>query len=93
MTTKIQNGLNNRRRNLRLATQSQNMGNQKKRSGTTSKFKGVYWDKHAQKWRACVGVHGKTIHLKCLNDERKAARAYNIAAVKYFGDFAYQNKV
>lgn len=49
------NGLNNRKSNLRVATQRQNMGNQVRRHGLTSKYKGVSLYKQNGKWVA----HGR----------------------------------
>ena len=43
--------LDNRRSNLRIATRSQNNANKGKRKGTSSKFKGVSWDKKRNKWK------------------------------------------
>ena len=42
----------NRFDNLRLATDSQNIRNQKKRKTNTSGFKGVGWSKQNKKWRS-----------------------------------------
>ena len=44
-------GLNNRRSNLRLATESQNLANQRPQTGRSSRFKGVHWNKQRQRWR------------------------------------------
>ncbi len=48
------NTLDNRRSNLRICTQQQNLTNQKPRSNGTSKYKGVTWDKHRKKWYAQI---------------------------------------
>ena len=89
---KDRNGLNNQRSNLRPATTSQNHGNMPKFRGTyTSQFKGVYWHKKARKWRAQIGVNSKQIHLGWFTDEIEAAKAYDRAAVKYFGEYALLN--
>lgn len=45
------NTLDNRRSNLRICTTSQNSQNSKKRSGGSSRFKGVHWRDDAKKWR------------------------------------------
>lgn len=57
------NGLYNRRENLRLATHMQNLSNQRKRSFTTSRFKGVYYDRATGKWRGQVKHSGKAHSL------------------------------
>lgn len=50
---------------------------------------GVSWDKN--KWRACIQINGKQINLGRFSDKDEAARAYDIAAVKYHGDKAKLN--
>ena len=71
------NGLDNQRSNLRLATRSQNMRNSRKRKGTSSRYKGVYWQKDRSAWRAQAYLNGKLIYLGTFRDEDDAARAYN----------------
>jgi hypothetical protein len=91
---KDHNGLNNRRSNLRPATHSQNSNNQQKGRGeTSSSYKGVHWDKRDNKFRATIGVNGLKIGLGYFTNDQEAARAYNIAARKYFGEFALLNDV
>ena len=88
------NGLNNRRKNLRPSTRSQNMANTLKRTARryTSRFKGVNWKKRSQRWAAEITVNYKHIHLgNSFKNEIDAARAYDAAAVKYFGEFAHTN--
>ena len=87
------NGLNNRRLNIRPASDGQNCANRKKASSTTSSFKGVNWRKDAQKWRAEIRVNGVNFNLGCFINEEDAARAYNAAAVQRFGEFAKLNDV
>jgi len=57
-------GLNNRRSNLRLVTNSQNLQN---RHGlcrlNTSGYRNVYWDKSRQKWMVLLTIRRKSIHL------------------------------
>jgi hypothetical protein len=78
------------RRNLRLVTQSQNLGNQgKTRSNTTSVFKGVHWAGDRGKWRAILAHH----HLGSFGTEVEAALAYNAAASDKYGECALQNPV
>ena len=83
---------------LRLATNTQNSANSKKRKTTadklcSSKFKGVDWNKEKQRWRARVSYKGKNIHLGRFKTEKEAAIAYNRAAIEYFGEFAKINEV
>lgn len=84
-----QNGLDNRRQNLRPATRSQNAANKKKPKNNTSGFKGVSWHALAGKWRATIKVNQKWKHLGLFTNRRAAARAYAKAAERWFGEFAY----
>lgn len=88
------NPLDNRRSNLRPTDASGNAGNQRKsktRNGkpTTSIYKGV--SKHSNKWCGQISVNGKNIYLGCFFEEIQAAKAYDTAARKYFGEFANLN--
>ena len=84
------NGLDNRRANLRLATVAQNAWNSKKRR-SCSGYKGVCYDKAKRRWRAAIVHHGRRIHLGYFKDKIPAAKAYDDAAKKYFGQFARTN--
>lgn len=84
------NGLNNQRYNLRLATLTYNQGNKNKYYGT-SQFKGVSWYPAKEKWVAKIGTKTGQLHLGYYIDEEEAARAYDAAAIHYFGEFASTN--
>jgi hypothetical protein len=86
------NPLDNRRRNLRRATHSQNAANCKKwQRATSSKYKGVTRHKKRNRWVAQIGVNGRRLYLGSFADERAAAEAYDQAARKFFGGFARLN--
>ncbi len=85
------NGLNNRRSNLRPATAMQNGANRKKKKLTSSKYKGVSRNGTEKKWKAVVCVNRNYIQLGRFDSEKAAARAYDAAALKYFGEFANIN--
>lgn len=86
------NGLNNQRFNLRKCKHARNQQNrQKPARPTSSKYKGVSLRKDRGKWRAEIMVDGKQIVLGLHADEDAAARAYDTAARKYFGEFAHLN--
>jgi hypothetical protein len=75
--------------NLRLASQSQNCRNRKKRSDNSSSVPGVYWDKRLQKWKAQIVVNGKYIYLSLFTNLADAIAARRAAEEKYFGEFSY----
>lgn len=86
--------MDNRRENLRLATRRQNASNVRKTySKTSSIYKGVSWKKNARKWLAEISPNRQRINLGVFDKEKDAARAYNEAAVKYFGEFARLNVI
>jgi hypothetical protein len=82
------NGLDNRRNNLRFCTQSQNLMNTRRRSDNKSGVKGVCWDYSRKKWQVHIRVQGKSKSLGRFSDLNGAALAYKSAARKYFGTFA-----
>ncbi len=86
-------GLDNRRCNLRITTQSQNLMNARKRPGCSSKYKGVHWDKQTKKWHTTIKLTEKRLDLGRHENEDDAARAYNKAAVLYFGEYARLNVI
>lgn len=84
--------LDNRRENLRTATNSQNQYNKSKtKRKTSSIYKGVTYVKSIGKWRAQIMVNRKNIALGEYDDEIDSAKAYDKAARKYFGEFARLN--
>jgi AP2 domain/HNH endonuclease len=74
--------------NLRDATCQQNNANMSMPSHNTSGIKGVSWHKQIGKWRACISVNDKYVHLGLFERKEDAAEAYKAAAARYFGEFA-----
>lgn len=84
-------GLDNTRSNLRPATRSQNVANQELTSRNTSGIKGVCFAAWAGKWRALIRIDGQTRHIGYFSTAEEAAKAYDDAARKRFGEFACVN--
>ena len=85
------NGLNNTIDNIRPATVSQNAMNNKKRINTSSKFKGVSWDKRKKKWAVCLRVNKIQFRFGYYDCEVAAALQYDTHAVNIYKEFARLN--
>lgn len=83
------NSLDNRKENLRICTSQQNSMNRK---NTKSLAKGVRFRKDHKKFQARIVLNGKEKHLGYFNSCDEAAKAYNKAALEYFGSFAKLNE-
>ena len=84
------NGLDNRKENLRFATVAENSHRQAVIKGK-SKYRGVCWDKARDKWVSRIRFNHTRITLGHFTSEIDAAKAYDAAASKYFGEFAFRN--
>lgn len=90
---KDRNTLNNRKSNYRLCSHVENCRNKGVSEANSSGFKGVYWHKNKGKWQSQIKINQNGIYLGLFKDKIKAAKAYNKAAIKYFGEFACLNKI
>lgn len=89
---KNQNKLDNTRRNLRLATVSENHKNVPKLRGR-SIYKGVAYHKRFNKWQSYASLNGKKVFLGYYKYQYQAALAYNRYANKHYGKFKNLNKI
>ena len=87
------NRLNNQKSNLRFATSSQNKINRGPRKDNKSGYKGVSWHKQRNCWAVRLMINGKYQHLGLFQDKHKAAQVYNDNALKYYGSYAWLNKI
>lgn len=82
--------LNNRKSNLRICTSQQNCYNISARKGT-SNYRGIYFDKKANKWAASININRKNTYLGVFEDEKTAAKMYDVCANYLYGEFARLN--
>jgi hypothetical protein len=79
--------------NCRWVTRTQNQMNKGPLSNASSSYKGVVWDKRADKWLSKFKKNGKVYCLGTFTFEKDAALAYNKKALELNGEYAYLNKV
>lgn len=80
--------LDNRRKELRLATNSQNLMNTDKYLTNTSGYKGVSWSKSDKKWRASIGYNNKVYFIGNYGTPEEAHDAYCKRAEELHREFA-----
>lgn len=82
------NGLDNRRANLRIATQSQQQANRQHPIGVSG-YRGV--EPQAKKWVAKIRCNNVRIRIGIFATPEEAAKAYDKKAQELFGEFANLN--
>lgn len=87
------NPLNNQKRNLRVCDAKGNARNRGPSRNSKSGYKGVHWAKHCKRWIAQIEIDGKNRYLGAVKDKLGAVLLYDMAAAKYFGEFAYFNTI
>lgn len=85
------NPLNNQRHNLRVCNKNQNAQNSRPNKG--KEHKGVSFFSRDSVWVARITVDNKCLFLGRFNTKRQALMAYNDAAIKYHGEFAWLNPI
>lgn len=85
--------LDNRRGNLRPATQQQNCCNRRKTTNLSSRFKGVSYTpgNKTNPWQAYITCHHVKHHIGYFINEENAARAYDNEAIRLHAEFANLN--
>lgn len=87
-------GLDNRRSNIRVCTNSENQHNsnaRKRNKNNTSGFRGVSWNTTAKRWRAAIKKNLKDIFLGYFSTAEEAGHAYDKKAKELFGEVAVLN--
>jgi AP2 domain len=84
-------GLNNQRSNLRPATKALNNANRGLPRNSTSGFKGVHRLKVGARFQAYIRIGARRHHLGTFGSAEDAAKAYDWAARRLFGEYARLN--
>lgn len=82
------NVLDNRKSNIRICTQGENMRNQKLAKNNKSGIKGVFWMKEINKWVASITVKDKYITLGYFKNKQHACLARKWGEKLYHGEYA-----
>lgn len=78
------NTLDNRKENLRITNNADNLRNGQLRPNNTTGINGVYYDKTRKKYVARIRVNYKIIHLGRFNTLKEATQKRKEAEVKYW---------
>jgi hypothetical protein len=84
-------GLDNRRKNLRLCSRTENLRNKRRRYDSKSPYKGICYRVPNQSWQVRIRRDREEIHIGYFPDPISAAVAYDVAAILLFGEFACLN--
>lgn len=85
------NILDNRKENLRICLNKNNVKNSKRPITNTSGYKGVSWYKPSKKWRVSIYHNKKSYNLGYYENILEAALVYDRTAKKMFGKYARGN--
>lgn len=83
---------NNRRKNLRVRTQSENNMNKKVQSNNTTGFVGVTWHSKQKMWNVMIDYEDERIELGSFYYLRNAVRERVEAEKKYFGEHSFYTR-
>ena len=85
------NGLDNRKSNLRICTNQENIRNCITPKNNKSGYKGIYWAKDKNKWTVQITLNNKTKYIGRYEKLEDAIAARKEAAKKYYGEFANED--
>ena len=77
----------NRKCNLRICAQLDNVKNRKSNINNTSGCKGVSWNKCNKAWEVKISKDGKRYYLGMYKDKEEAIKVRKEAEKKYFGEY------
>lgn len=83
------NSLNNQKHNLRICSLKENRRNRSKNLNSKNRYKGAYFMNG--KWISKIRVDDKMLCMGPYLNEEDAAKSYDDAAKKYYGEFAKLN--
>lgn len=81
----------NRKSNLRIATNTENSINIGLKNNNSSGVTGVSWHKASQKWRVRINIGYQEIYLGVYDNFTEAVNVRKQAEEKYFGEWSYNN--
>mgnify|MGYP001594937357 CR=1 FL=1 len=81
------NGLDNRKSNLRICSHSQNLMNHKLNQNNTSGYKNISWDKQLNHWRVSIWVNNKRVINKLFKDINNAISFRDVELFNLHGQF------
>src|SRR6266576_1447052 len=90
---KDRNPYNCKRENLRESNRQLQNANHDLQKNNTTGYRGVCFDKNRRKYIVGIKFNQKLIHLGRFDSDIEAAKAYNSAALRLFGEHAVLNKV
>ena len=82
-------GLDNRKENLRLVSQTENLANARLADNNTSGYRGVI--RYRGKWKAQVKYHQRLMQSNEIIDKHFAAQVRDAMAYALFGNIAFFN--
>lgn len=88
---KNHNTRDNRKSNLRICTQSQNMCNVKNRGHNTSGYRGVTWNSKREAWQVYVIYEGVRKYIGQFKDKKDAIKARMKAEKEIQGEYSYSS--
>lgn len=87
------NTLDNRKINLRICSNSENLMNQNVHVNNKSGYKGVYFNKKTNRYHVYISINKKQERIGTFINIIDAIKSYNEAAIKHHGKFANLNKI